>query len=124
MSLGNNKLFEIRLKGINRGNFARNCSPGVIYVVAKSMDKAYNSICLIYGSDPQYTDIKDFELDSIRLVADESNPNTCLTDTYKLIMADNFYDTYTIDGKIDLNALKEDIEKENEENLSDDEMEV
>jgi hypothetical protein len=114
MAFGNNKLFKVRLKGISRGNFARNSSPGTLYIVAKSMDKAYNSICLIYGSDPNYDDIKDFELDTIELVADESNPNTCLTDSYKLIMADDFYTKYVPNGIPDISAIKENIDKETE----------
>jgi hypothetical protein len=114
MAFGNNKLFKVRLKGISRGNFARNSSPGTLYIVAKSMDKAYNSVCLIYGSDPNYDDIKDFELDTIELVADESNPNTCLTDSYKLIMADDFYTKYVPNGIPDISAIKENIDKETE----------
>lgn len=114
MAFGNNKLFKVRLKGINRGNFARNSSPGTLYIVAKSMDKAYNSVCLIYGSDPNYDDIKDFELDTIELVADESNPNTCLTDSYKLIMADDFYTKYVPNGIPDISAIKEIINEETE----------
>ena len=116
MGLGNNKLFEIKVKGINRGNLARNSSPGVTYVVSPSMDKAYNAVCILYGCDPNYTDVKDFELESIKLVADESNPNTCLTDTYKLIMADDFFKRFTNDNKLDIKAIKEFVEQENEEN--------
>ena len=116
MGLGNNKLFEIKVKGINRGNLARNSSPGVTYVVSTSMDKAYNAVCILYGCDPNYTDVKDFELESIKLVADESNPNTCLTDTYKLIMADDFFKRFTNDNKLDIKAIKEFVEQENEEN--------
>lgn len=120
MGLGNNKLFEIRVKGINRGNLARNCSPGVTYVVSSSMDKAYNAVCILYGCDPNYTDVKDFELESIKLVADESNPNTCLTDTYKLIMADDFFNKFTVNGNLDIDAVKDFVEKENLENDTDD----
>lgn len=119
MGLGNNKLFEIRVKGINRGNLARNCSPGVTYVVSSSMDKAYNAVCILYGCDPNYTDVKDFELESIKLVADESNPNTCLTDTYKLIMADDFFDKFTVNGNLDIDAVKDFVEKEDLENNTD-----
>ncbi len=120
MGLGNNKLFEIRVKGINRGNLARNCSPGVTYVVSSSMDKAYNAVCILYGCDPNYTDVKDFELESIKLVADESNPNTCLTDTYKLIMADDFFNKFTVNGNLDIDAVKDFVEKENLEDDTDD----
>ena len=116
MGLGNNKLFEIKVKGINRGNLARNSSPGVTYVVSTSMDKAYNAVCILYGCDPNYTDVKDFELESIKLVADESNPNTCLTDTYKLIMADDFFKRFTHNNTLDIKAIKEFVEQENEEN--------
>ena len=119
MGLGNNKLFEMRVKGINRGNLARNCSPGVTYVVSSSMDKAYNAVCILYGCDPNYTDVKDFELESIKLVADESNPNTCLTDTYKLIMADDFFDKFTVNGNLDIDAVKDFVEKEDLENNTD-----
>jgi hypothetical protein len=113
MALGNNKLFRIKVKGINRGNLARNSSPGVTYIVSSSMDKAYNALCILYGSDPNYTDIKDFELETIELVADESNPNTCLTDTYKLIMADNFFERFTVNNKLDIQAVKDFVENEN-----------
>lgn len=119
MALGNNKLFEIRLKGINRGNLARNCSPGVTYVVATSMDKAYNAMRILYGSDPDYTDAKDFELDSIKLVASETNPNRCGTDTYKLVLADDFFNKFTTNTGFDVKALKEFIEQEKEENADD-----
>ena len=119
MGLGNNKLFEIKVKGINRGNLARNSSPGVTYVVSSSMDKAYNAICILYGSDPNYTDIKDFELESIKLIADQSNPNTCLTDTYKLIMADDFFERFTHNNTLDIKAVEEFVEQENEENDTD-----
>lgn len=119
MALGNNKLFRIKVKGINRGNLARNSSPGVTYIVSSSMDKAYNALCILYGSDPNYTDIKDFELETIELVADESNPNTCLTDTYKLIMADNFFERFTVNNKLDIQAVKDFVENENSINNND-----
>ena len=121
MSLGKQKLFEIRLKGINRGNLARNSSPGVTYVVSTSIDKAYNAICLLYGNDPNYTDIKDFELESVKLIADESNPNTCLSDSYKLIVADDFYDKFSNGNQIDIDAIKDFIQEENNEDLLNDE---
>ena len=116
MGMGNNKLFEIRVKGINRGNLARNSSPGVTYVVSSSMDKAYNAMRMLYGSDSDYTDAKDFELESIRLVADESNPNTCETDTYKLILADKFFEMFSKDKIIDIKAVADFVAKEKEEN--------
>lgn len=126
MALGNNKLFEIRIKGINRGTFARNCSPGITYVVASSMDKAYNTLRLLYGSDPDYIgNAKDFELDSIKLIADEANPNECETDTYKLIMADSFFERFVKDKVVDVNAisefLKQEKEQQNKERLENDE---
>ena len=114
--MGNNKLFEIRVKGINRGNLARNSSPGVTYVVSSSMDKAYNAMRMLYGSDSDYTDAKDFELESIRLVADESNPNTCETDTYKLILADKFFEMFSKDKIVDIKAVADFVAKEKEEN--------
>ena len=83
------------------------------------MDKAYNAVCILYGCDPNYTDVKDFELESIKLVADESNPNTCLTDTYKLIMADDFFDKFTVNGNLDIDAVKDFVEKEDLENNTD-----
>ena len=116
MGMGNNKLFEIRVKGINRGNLARNSSPGVTYVVSSSMDKAYNAMRMLYGSDSDYTDAKDFELESIRLVADESNPNTCETDTYKLILADKFFEMFSKDKIVDIKAVADFVAKEKEEN--------
>lgn len=116
MGMGNNKLFEIRVKGINRGNLARNSSPGVTYVVSSSMDKAYNAMRMLYGSDSDYTDAKDFELESIRLVADESNPNTCETDTYKLILADKFFEMFSKDKIIDIKSVADFVAKEKEEN--------
>ena len=119
MALGNNKLFRIKVKGINRGNLARNSSPGVTYIVSSSMDKAYNALCILYGSDPNYTDIKDFELETIELIADESNPNTCLTDTYKLIMADSFFERFTVNNKLDIQAVKDFVENENSINNND-----
>ena len=116
MALGNNKLFEIRVKGINRGNLARNSSPGVTYVVSSSMDKAYNAMRMLYGSDSDYTDAKDFELESIKLIADEANPNSCETDTYKLILADKFFERFTKDKIVDIKAVADFVAKEKEEN--------
>ena len=119
MSLGNHKLFEVRVKGVKHGNFARNSSPGTIYVVSKSMDKAYNAIMLLYGNDPNYADcVGDFALDEIRLVADESNPNTCESETYKLMMADDFFDKFSSKDKIDIDAIKKFVEEENKLNDS------
>ena len=121
MGLGNNKLFAIRLKGVCHGNLADNCSPGLTYVVAKSMDKAYNAVRLLYGSDPNYEGkSKDFELDTIVLVADESNPNSCDSDSFKLIIADDFFNKFkTNDNKIDLEAIKDFVEDENEQHEKD-----
>ena len=122
MGMGNNKLFEIRVKGVNRGNLARNCSPGVTYVISSSMDKAYNAMRMLYGSDSDYTDAKDFELESIKLIADEANPNSCETDTYKLILADKFFEMFTKNKVIDIDAVADFVAKEKEENgISNDE---
>ena len=117
MGLGNRKLFAVRLKGVCHGNLADNCSPGLTYVVSTSMDKAYNAVCLLYGSDPNFEGKrKDFELDTIVLVADESNPNSCESDSFKLIMADDFFNKFKSDNnKIDLDAIKDFVEDENEQ---------
>lgn len=85
-----NKLYKVTVKGVKSGKFARNASPGVTYVVASSIDKAYNAVLLNYGKDNSLGTKADFELDTIQLVASESAPNQCESDTYKLITNDSW----------------------------------
>ena len=107
--MGNNKLFKITVKGVKTGKFARNASPGVTYVVAKSIDKAYNAVLLNYGKDGNLGNKSDFELDTIQLVASEGSPNECDSDTYKLITdeaLEEIMSHYQI--KVDLDNLNKD----------------
>lgn len=85
-----NKLYRITVKGVRSGKFARNASPGITYVVATSIDKAYNAVLLNYGKDNSLGTKADFELDTVQLVASESAPNQCEADTYKLITNDSW----------------------------------
>lgn len=118
--MGNNKLFKITVKGVKTGKFARNASPGVTYVVAKSIDKAYNAVLLNYGKDGSLGNKTDFELDTIQLVASESSPNECDSDTYKLITEESLEEImnhYKIN--IDLNNLNEDTTNKNNIEIDD-----
>lgn len=118
--MGNNKLFKITVKGVKTGKFARNASPGVTYVVAKSIDKAYNAVLLNYGKDGSLGNKADFELDTIQLVASESSPNECDSDTYKLITDESLEEImshYRIN--VDLNNLNEDTTNKNNIEIDD-----
>ena len=115
--MGNNKLFKITVKGVKTGKFARNASPGVTYVVAKSIDKAYNAVLLNYGKDNSLGNKTDFELDTIQLVASESSPNECDSDTYKLITEESLEEImshYQIKINVDNNKDNEPTEIDNE----------
>ncbi len=81
------KLYRIELKGVKAGNLPKNCSPGVTYVIAPSMDVAHMALISSYKKEAETNEelyLDSIEIDTLEVVASEEtlcgNPNF-----YKLV---------------------------------------
>ena len=80
------KLYKIETNATLNGTFAINCSPGVTYVVAPSMDMAHVALINSYKKELDNGSIKLSELDinNLTIVAAE-NTELFMPNTYRLV---------------------------------------
>ena len=96
------KLYKIETNATLNGTFATNCSPGVTYVVAPSMDMAHVALINSYKNELDNGSIKLSELDinNLIIVATE-NTELFMPNTYRLV------DYRNIGATDDKNSSKE-----------------
>lgn len=96
------KLYKIETNATLNGTFATNCSPGVTYVVAPSMDMAHVALINSYKNELDNGSIKLSELDinNLTIVATE-NTELFMSNTYRLV------DYRNISATDDKNSSKE-----------------
>lgn len=96
------KLYKIETNATLNGTFAINCSPGVTYVVAPSMDMAHVALINSYKNELDNGSIKLSELDinNLTIVATE-NTELFMSNTYRLV------DYRNISATDDKNSSKE-----------------
>ena len=87
------KLYRIELKGVKAGNLPKNCSPGVTYVIAPSMDVAHMALISSYKKEAETNEelyLDSIEIDTLEVVASEEtlcgNPNFYKLVDYRNIM--------------------------------------
>lgn len=87
------KLYRIELKGVKAGNLPKNCSPGVTYVIAPSMDVAHMALISSYKKESETNEelyLDSIEIDTLEVVASEEtlcgNPNFYKLVDYRNIM--------------------------------------
>jgi hypothetical protein len=90
------KLYRIELKGVKAGNLPKNCSPGITYVIAPSMDAAHMALISSYKKETESTGelfLDSVEIDTLEVIASEettcNNPNFYKLVDYRNAMSNN-----------------------------------